>query len=127
MTASALRAPRVLVVSLRKSGTQLIREVAEPRQPTEVFAAPDQPLLRGSGDPSRYPPRAENLKVRRQAGHAEAIRTVSQVMNEVCASAGLALTEGWPSFAVRRLAADVRNRAEELSFSTAAEESARVR
>lgn len=135
MTPSALRAPRVLVVSLRKSGTHLIREVALNLGYSlygEVFAAPeDQPLLRREQVwrilQSVYPPHELEDLTRSddKPAIAEAIRTGLAAMNEVWRerlavpwTGGLATPP-----AVRRLAADVRNRAEELSFSDLPEDS----
>jgi hypothetical protein len=135
MTPSALRAPRVLVVSLRKSGAHLIREVALNLGYSlygEVFATPeDQPLLRREQVwrilQLVYPPHELEDLTRSddKPAIAEAIRTGLAAMNEVWRerlavpwTGGLATPP-----AVRRLAADVRNRAEELSFSDLPEDS----
>lgn len=135
MTKPASRAPRVLVVSLRKSGTHLIREVALNLGYTlygEVFATPGEyPLLR----PEQvwrvlrrvYSPQQLEVLVCSddKSAISEAMRTALAAMNEVWRerlavpwTGGLATPP-----AVRRLAQDVCGRAERLSFADLPEDS----
>jgi hypothetical protein len=129
------RAPRTLVVSLRKSGTHLIREVALNLGYAlygEVFATPgDQPLLQPPQVwrvlRSVYPPQELDALTHSddKPAIAEAMRTALAALNEVWRerlavpwTGGLATPP-----AVRRLAAQVRSRAERLSFSDLPENS----
>jgi hypothetical protein len=135
MTPSAPRAPRVLVVSLRKSGTHLIREVALNLGYAlygEVFAvSEDQPLLRREEvwRALRLVYTPQELEVLTNSDDksavAEAMRTALAAVNELWRerlavpwTGGLATPPE-----VRRLAADVRNRAERLRFVDLPEDS----